>query len=81
MTHATTQVSGKSFSNENLKLHTKNKIFLERFKQTGQNMAYLSDWGKYGDAKPTVEKFMKMWFQEYKTADMNIISSFRFSDE
>jgi hypothetical protein len=44
-------------------------------------MAYLSDWGKYGDAKPTVEKFMKMWFQEYKTADMNIISSFRFSDE
>jgi Cysteine-rich secretory protein family len=52
-----------------------------RFKQTGQNMAYLMDWGKYGEAAPTINRFMKMWFDEYKTADMGIISEFRFADE
>jgi hypothetical protein len=40
-------------------------------------MAYLSDWGEYGNVEKTIEKFFKMWFEEYKRADMNSISSYR----
>jgi hypothetical protein len=48
----------------------------ERFKQTGQNIAYLNDYGEYASVSETTEKFFKMWFQEYKMASMYNIMSY-----
>jgi hypothetical protein len=49
----------------------------ERFKQTGQNIAYLMDYGEFAPVAVTAEKFFKMWFQEFKQASMYNIQSYQ----
>jgi len=49
----------------------------DRYKQTGQNIAYLMDYGEFAPVSVTTEKFFKMWFEEYKLASMNNIMSYQ----
>lgn len=55
------------------------KLATEKYEYSGQNIAVFGRTSGYGESNATIDRIFKLWFNEYKLADMSYIERFHSS--
>lgn len=57
------------------------RLFADKFKYAGQNIARRGNTRDYEDSKDAIEHMVMDWFNEYADANMSYINAFRVHDD